>query len=307
MISRITPILFAVAIFAAPACKAPQSAMQESKIQPAVFLKQGHRGTRGLMAENTIPSMKKAILDGANTIEMDIHITKDNQVIVYHDSYPNPDYTTFADGSEIPKEEKKKYSWYQISYAEAKRFVIGMKPYPAFPQQQPVKSYAPLLGELIDSVEQFTKAQGLPPVYYNVEIKADPATDGKEQPSPEEFVALAMKVLEPKKLGKRLFIQSFDERQLQVLNKKYPHVLLGFLTGSKDSFEDNMKKLGFTPAFYNPHYSLVTKELVTKCHELKMQVNPWTLVKKEDFLKMKALSVDGIITDYPNIFKELGW
>ena len=71
------------------------------------FYKVGHRGTRGLMPENSIPAMLKAIELGANVIEFDVHVTKDNKVIVYHDPLVNADYTTFADGRTITKEERE--------------------------------------------------------------------------------------------------------------------------------------------------------------------------------------------------------
>ncbi len=50
---------------------------------------QGHRGCRGLMPENTIPAMKKAIDLGVTTLEMDVVISKDNKVVVSHDPYFN--------------------------------------------------------------------------------------------------------------------------------------------------------------------------------------------------------------------------
>jgi glycerophosphoryl diester phosphodiesterase len=115
-----------------------------------------------------------------------------------------------------------------------------------------------------------------------------------------------MAVLTPKNLGHRLIIQSFDMRPLQVLHREYPHVILGFLTDNKQaSFESNIERLGFNPAFYNPNYNLVNEELVKKCHAAKMMIEPWTVNTLEDMKKMKALGVDGIITDYPNLFKDL--
>src|SRR3990170_5888378 len=69
------------------------------------FYKEGHRGTRGLMPENTIPSMIKAIEEGANMIEVDIYLTKDNKVLVAHDPYVNINHSLYADGKEISKED----------------------------------------------------------------------------------------------------------------------------------------------------------------------------------------------------------
>ncbi|MEO8109356.1 MAG: glycerophosphodiester phosphodiesterase family protein [Ginsengibacter sp.] len=270
------------------------------------FFKIGHRGTRGLMPENTIPAMVKGIEAGANTIEMDVHITKDRQVIVYHDESFNPEYTTMPDGTDISKEQRKQFTFYQMNYSDIKPFIIGKKNYPAFPQQQHFAAYTPLLSELIDSVEAYTSANHLPAVYYLIEIKSNEKTDGFEQPAPEEYMKIVMAVLKPKNLGHRLFLQSFDVRPLQVLHREYPEIKLGFLTGDKKAtFDENLNKLGFTPAFYNPAYKLVTPELVRRCHEKNIMIEPWTVETIEEMKSLKAMNVDGIITDYPNLFKDL--
>ncbi|WP_198315438.1 glycerophosphodiester phosphodiesterase family protein [Chitinophaga tropicalis] len=270
------------------------------------FYKVGHRGTRGLMPENTIPAMIKGIETGSNTIEFDVHITKDGKVVVYHDASFNPDYTTKPDGSEIPKETRKDYTFYKMDYSSIRPFVIGEKAYPEYPEQQRIKSYAPLLSELIDSVEAYTKLHGLPPVYYLLEIKSSEKTDGMEQPVPEEYIDKLMAVKQLKPLGKRLIIQSFDARPLQVLHRRYPKMTLGFLTGDKAPAAQQLEGLGFKPQFYNPHYSLVTKEVVELCHSKKIQIVPWTVQEAAEMKKLKGLGVDGIITDYPNRFPEAG-
>lgn len=270
------------------------------------FFKVGHRGTRGKMPENTIPSMTRAIADGANTIEFDVHITKDGQVVVYHDASFNPEYTTKPDGSNIAPAERGNYTFYQMNYADIKPFIIGEKEYPAFPEQQRMKSYAPLLGEMIDAVEGYTKRHHLVPVNYLLEIKSSEKTDGKEQPAPEEYVKKLMAVKQLKGLGKRLIIQSFDKRPLQVIHKRYPEIALGFLTGDKNvTSEKQVEELGFVPEFYNPHFSMVTKELLDYCHGKKMMVVPWTVETIEDMKRLTEMGVDGIITDYPDRLSEI--
>lgn len=265
------------------------------------FLKVGHRGTRGKMPENTIPSMIRAIEDGANTIEFDVHITKDGQVVVYHDASFNPEYTTKPDGSNIVPAERGNYTFYQMNYVDIKPFIIGEKDYPAFPEQTRMKSYAPLLGEMIDSVEAYNKQHHKAPVTYLLEIKSSEKTDGKEQPAPAEFVQKIMTVKGLKALGSRLIIQSFDKRPLQVLHTAYPKVRLGFLTGDKNvTAEKQVEELGFLPEFYNPYHQLLTKELLDFCHGRKMKVVPWTVETVEDMKRLKEMGVDGIITDYPD-------
>lgn len=288
------------------ACKTTKQ-MTAQQALPA-FYKVGHRGTRGLMAENTIPSMIKAIETGANTIEFDVHITKDGQVVVYHDASFNPAYTTMPDGSEIPKESRKDYTFHQMEYSRIREFVIGEKPYPEFPEQQPIKTYAPLLSEMIDSVEAYTKEHHLPPVFYLLEIKSSAKTDGTEQPVPEEYIDRLMAVKNLLPLGKRLIIQSFDARPLQVIHRRYPQIALGFLTYDKEiNPAKQLDLLGFTPQFYNPAYQFTTPELITLCHSRKIQVVPWTVQDPAEMKKLKAMGADGIISDYPVRFAQAGF
>lgn len=272
------------------------------------FYKVGHRGTRGLVPENTIPSMIKAIETGANTIEFDVHITKDGQVVVYHDASFNPAYTTMPDGSEIPTASRVDYTFYKMDYSRIRQFVIGEKPYPEFPQQQRIKSYAPLLSEMIDSVEAYTKAHHLAPVFYLLEIKSSAKTDGTEQPAPEEYIDKLMAVKNMLPLGNRLIIQSFDARPLQVLHRRYPAITLGFLTYDKEvNPAKQLDLLGFTPQFYNPFYQFTTPELLSLCHNRKIQVVPWTVQEATEMKKLKEMGVDGIISDYPVRFAEAGF
>lgn len=253
------------------------------------------------MPENSIPAMKTAIDQGANTIEFDIHISKDKQVVVYHDASLNPDYTTGPNGTEIPKEKRKDYTLYQMNYEEIRKFDIGSKYYAPFPQQQKFATYAPTLSELIDSVEAYTKEKKIPGIWYLVEIKSNDKTDGIEQPAPEEYMQILMEVLNKQQLGNRLLIQSFDMRQLKVLHEKYPGLTLGFLTGDKSkSFTENLAVLGFTPSFYNPNQELVTAQLINECHSKNIKIAPWTVNDEAEIKRLKGMGVDGIISDYPN-------
>lgn len=287
------------------ACKTTKPMTAQQPL-PA-FYKVGHRGTRGLMAENTIPSMIKAIETGANTIEFDVHITKDGQVVVYHDASFNPAYTTMPDGSDIPKESRKDYIFYKMEYSRIREFVIGEKPYPEFPEQQRIKTYAPLLSEMIDSVDAYTKAHHLPPVFYLLEIKSSAKTDGTEQPAPEEYIDKLMAVKNLLPLGNRLIIQSFDARPLQVIHRRYPHIALGFLVSDKEiNPAKQLDLLGFTPQFYNPAYQYITPELIAHCHSKKIQVVPWTVQDPAEMKKLKGMGADGIISDYPVRFTQAG-
>jgi glycerophosphoryl diester phosphodiesterase len=292
--------LAAICFFAAchMAKKAQVTTMQIS------FDIQGHRGCRGLMPENTFPAMRKALDLGVTTLEMDAVITKDKKVVLSHDSFFNHEISTKPDGSFIDEKEEKNYNIWQMSYDQVKTFDVGMKPHPKFPQQQKVKAVKPLLKDVIDSVSRYMITSRRPLPFYNIETKTQPETDNIFHPAPAEFVELLMAVIKEKEIEERVIIQSFDFRTLQYLHQKYPNIKTAMLIEDFDkrSLEDQLKALGFIPTIYSPAYSLVNEELLKKCHQQNVKVIPWTVNDKAKIEELKKMGVDGIITDYPNLF-----
>ena len=266
------------------------------------FLKQGHRGCRGLMPENTIAAMKKAIDLGMQVLELDVVISKDKQVVVSHDTYFAADISLKPSGDTISTEEAKNYILYGMTYEEIKKYDVGKKHNVKFPQQENFAAYKPLLSVLIDAADMYAKAQGKPLPFYNIEIKSEQKTDGIEHPAPPEFVALVLAVLQNKNIMERMNIQSFDVRPLQLIHQQYPSIKLAYLTANKKTVSENIAELGFTPYFYSPYYKMVNRESVEFCHAQGMKIIPWTVNTKAEIEELKNLNVDGIITDYPNLF-----
>lgn len=268
------------------------------------FDKQGHRGCRGLMPENTIPAMLYALELGVTTLELDVVITKDKQVVVSHEPFFNHDITTKPNGEAVTLAEEKGLNIYQMNYAEVKKYDVGMKVHPRFPQQQKIKAYKPLLNELLDSVAQYMITSKRPHPYFNIETKCLPIGDHIYHPKPDEFVELLMAVIKEKKLEKQVIIQSFDFRSLQYLHQHYPQIKTAMLIEDFDKrgIEKQIAALGFTPSIYSPHFSLVNETLLTYCRSNKIKLIPWTVNTKEDINRLKNMGVDGIITDYPNLF-----
>ena len=265
------------------------------------FDKEGHRGARGLMPENTIPAMYKAIDLGVTSLEMDVHITRDNLVILSHDDHIDPTFTLSDHGSEMPMDKSQKLAFFQMDYATISKFDVGSKFYPKFPDQQKMKVQIPLLSSLIDSVQNYLRVSGKPQVFYNIETKSKPQGDRRFHPEPVTFVKLLMDVIEEKKISPWVIIQSFDSRTLQVMNTNYPKIKTSLLV-EKGSLESNLLTLGFLPTVYSPHFKLVTAELVKQCHAKGLKIIPWTVNSKKEIENFKMLNVDGIITDYPNLF-----
>jgi glycerophosphoryl diester phosphodiesterase len=274
-------------------------------MQAIPFDKEGHRGCRGLMPENTIPAMMHAIDLGVTTLEMDVHITKDSLVVLSHDPWMNPVTTTKPNGSYMDADEPR-YILYNMTYDSISRFDVGYKPYPLFPQQQKLHVAKPLLTTLIDSVEAYCRQQNKH-VFYNIEIKSSLSGDNVYHPGPEKYTDLLMHVLQEKGISKYAIIQSFDVRPLQYLHTKYPYMQTSLLVDGTDHrpLGEVIGSLGFTPAIYSPNYALVTDSLVQDCHQKGIRVLPWTVNDIATMKRLKAMGVDGLISDYPNLYKNL--
>src|SRR5688572_21558949 len=86
---------------------------------------QGHRGARGLKPENTIPSFLIALDSGVTTIEMDVVITKDKQVILSHEPWIESEICLKPDSSIITKAQGVKLNIYKMTYDEVKQYDCG--------------------------------------------------------------------------------------------------------------------------------------------------------------------------------------
>jgi glycerophosphoryl diester phosphodiesterase len=280
-----------------------------SIIQPTAIKKikmdyQAHRGGRGLMPENTIAAML-AVMNNAKvtTLEMDLAITKDKQVVVSHDPILNPLITTKPDGSFIKATELNNNIIYQMDYAALEKYDVGLKTHPGFTGQKKLAASIPTLSSLIDSVEEKSKTIGRK-MNYNIEIKSVGGKDGTEHPAPDEFVELVVSTLQKKNILDRTSLQSFDLRPLRVLHQKYPSIKTAYLVFGAEcaNAEKQIALLGFQPTIYSPEYKYVNQAMIDYCHQKNIQVIPWTVNTKEEINALIQLKVDGIITDYPNFF-----
>ncbi|MBC7627260.1 MAG: glycerophosphodiester phosphodiesterase [Ferruginibacter sp.] len=270
------------------------------------FDKEGHRGCRGLMPENTIPAMLKALDIGVTTLEMDASFSKDKKILLSHEPFFNHIITTKPDGSFINIKEEHTYNMYQMEYDSIKTYDVGLKPHPSFPQQQKMAVSKPLLSDVFDSVKKYMANSKRVYPFFNIETKCMPATDNIYHPAPPEFVEWLMNLIIEKKMEQQVIIQSFDFRSLQYLHQHYPAIKTAVLIEmfDKRSFEEQIKVLGFTPTIYSPENTLVNKTLIEKCHLQNIKVIPWTVNDTKKIAELKALGVDGIISDYPNLFNQ---
>lgn len=286
------------AIVPAASNTTPEQMVQEN------FDKQGHRGCRGLMPENTIPAMFHAIGLGVTTLEMDVVMTKDKKLVLSHEPFFNHEISTKPDGTPVTAKEESSLNIYQMTYAEVASYDVGTRVHPRFPRQEKLKAVKPLLSDLLDTVKQYMTMARRPFPFFNIETKTQPLTDNIYHPEPAEFVDSLMAVIKEKQLEEQVIIQSFDFRTLQYLHQHYPAIKTAMLIEDFDkrSLDEQLKALGFSPTIYSPAYKLVNASLLKKCHALGIKVIPWTVNEKSKIDELKTMGVDGVITDFPDLF-----
>ncbi|HBV14451.1 glycerophosphodiester phosphodiesterase family protein [Chryseobacterium carnipullorum] len=294
------------------------------------FDNQAHRGGKSLYPENTIPAMKNALKMNVTTLEMDLAVTKDKKIILSHDAFLSPELITKPDGTYIPKDSGFYYKIYDMPYAKIQTFDAGLKKLDHYPDQNKIKVQKPLLEDVIEACETYSRELKRPLPFYNIETKTRPFSDHIFHPEPKEFVDLMMKIIVKKGIQDRVIIQSFDPRTLEIIHKEYPEILTALLIEKVDDkkiaqqqahFENipavkfreypnhlngvagDMKFLSFTPTIYSPDHTLVTSKLVQECHALGMKVIPWTVNTKERLKELKDMGIDGVISDDPRIFE----
>jgi glycerophosphoryl diester phosphodiesterase len=115
-------------------------------------------------------------------------------------------------------------------------------------------------------------------------------------------VALLLAVVRAKGIESRVTIQSFDPRTLELVHKAMPALRTALLVDNAQGLNANLQRLSFRPTIYSPHYRLVTAADIAACHRSSLLLIPWTVNTVEDIARLRQLGVDGIITDYPDLF-----
>lgn len=271
---------------------------------------QGHRGARGLLPENTIPGFMRALELGVSTLEMDVVITKDEEVVVSHEPWFSAEYCSHPDGTPVQQSDEHALRLFDMTLDEVQSYDCGLRGHPRFPRQQAMPAVKPLLRDVIRAAEVYQAEQGIDRVAYNIETKSTPEGDGRLHPGPETFTRLLYHVLKEEDVVDQSIIQSFDIRTLQVARRIDPDWRTALLIehrARRVSWQDHVGRLGFLPTVYSPSHELVDPALVDAVHEKDLLIIPWTINEASRMHELVKKGVDGIITDYPDIaVEELG-
>jgi glycerophosphoryl diester phosphodiesterase len=282
------------------ACNSPKT----TQMSVPNFDWQGHRGARGLLPENTIPAFLKAMELGVTTLELDLAISADNQLIVSHEPWFSELISSKPDGSAVTKAEAEQLLLYKMTAAEIAMYDVGKRGNERFKEQQKMAVQKPTFAAVVAAVRTWCKTHGKALPYFNIEIKSQPDWDNVRHPAVKDFAALTYKSIQILKLQKNVCVQSFDARALEAIHALDDTIMTAWLIESQGTLEQNLAKLTFQPNIYSPYFLLLTEEIVKKCHEIGIKVIPWTVNDVAQMQRFKTMGVDGIITDYPNLISQ---
>jgi glycerophosphoryl diester phosphodiesterase len=262
-----------------------------------VFDTQGHRGARAHRPENTLPAMLYALQRGVRTLELDISVTRDDVLVLSHDSHLRPDLCLNPDGAPAVQVPIR-----SLTLRQLQEYDCGSLRHPRFPNQQPVPGTPPpTLKEVFALAEEFSGGT----IRYSIEAKIDPAWDPELTPTPERFVELLEQALVTAGITDRTTIQSFDPRILAAIRQRGFPVRTALLVGRerKDVIREKLfgdpvgdaEKAG--AVVLSPQWRLVNRSLVAAAHARGIAVIPWTVNDPAVMQRMIAVGVDGLISD----------
>ena len=230
-----------------------------------------HRGFKGEYPENTMLAFKKAIEAGASGIELDVHLSKDGEIVIIHDE--TLERTT--DGSGLVGEKT----------LDQLKDLNASKNYPDCKVQRILT-----LKEYFDFAKDYE-------IITNIELK----TSIIDYPGIEEKV---YKVIKEYGVEEKIIISSFNHNSLIRFKKLDANIKCGVLESSRLYEPWNyVKNLGME--YYHPLNFTVTKELAEKCAENNIGLNIWFGISEYDYSDYLDLEITGLITDFPDVVDEL--
>ena len=286
---------------------------------------EAHRGGRALRPENTLVSFANALSMGVDTLELDVGVTADGVLVVSHERGLNPDLARDAEGRYVASPG---IPFVRLTLAEVKKYDVGqLHPGTAYAAQFPDQLSVP--GTPIPTLSEvfaLVRKSGNDSVRLNIETKIDP-NHPDESPDPERFVTLLLDLLAAEKFEGRVMVQSFDWRTLLLVQQRAPSIPTVYLTLQKGkSATVSLDKAsewtaGFNPAehggslprtikaaggaIWSPYFGDVTSALVAESHALGLKVVAWTVNKEDDAARLIDIGVDGLISDRPDLLREI--
>jgi glycerophosphoryl diester phosphodiesterase len=242
----------------------------------------GHRGAAGVAPENTLPSFRRAWDDRADVLELDVHGTRDGEIVVLHD--PTLDRTTDGSGPVAAR-----------TMAELASIDAGFRFTPDGGRTFPFRGQGVRVPRLADLLA------ALPDAPLNIEIKqGEPAIVA-------EVVALVRRAAAPVVLAAehdaimQVIRAAASDLPTSCATDEVAAFMRAVWGGDVPALPEGAVALQIPPAFGD--LVLVSPETVRAAHALGAEVHVWTINDPAEANRLLALGCDGIITDVPGVLR----
>ncbi len=230
-----------------------------------------HRGvTHSGFPENSLPAFQAVVDEGYDGVEFDVRLSKDKELVVFHD-------------------------------IRLERLTVGGR---GMVRTKPVDDLRRIrlksdrvntcIPSLADALEIFKKTRLL----INIEIKSEMPMRGKIE---ERVIGL----IHRNGLHHQTIISSFNPLVLAKVRKIDSIIRTGFIYEKRLPRFNQQVARGLVVNSWHPHFKGVTPRAVMRARQLGCTMYPWTVNTETDMLHVLELGVDGIITDFPHMAKQM--
>ena len=236
----------------------------------------GHRGARFEAPENTLAGFRHAIGLGLDAVEFDVRVTRDNELVVIHDS--TVDRTTNGTG------EVSSFSLAELRELDARAEFADW----------PEVCRIPTLVEVLDVVDR------LPTILIEIKQRVNHDDPGGLEP----IVARIVNEVRTRGLNGRVAITSFDPLVLEMLKRIGPELRTG-LIGDWDTYAaiDDALRLG---AFQgDARHTTSSPGIIAAARDAGLRMVSWPCNSAAEFKKVAAWGVDAVTTDNPTLIMSL--
>lgn len=230
----------------------------------------GHRGASARAPENTLPSFALALEDGAEMIELDVHLTRDGQLAVIHDEMT--ERTTGMVGAVA-----------ELTMPQLRGLDAG-----AHKGEQWNGEPIPELGDVFALVREH--ARGL--VLVNVEIKGG-----------ADAAPVLLERIAAHDMAERVIISSFDPATVRAATERSTEVLGGLLVQQPAPDLVALAR-GVGASLVHVKHTYIDDGLVEMAHADGLGVLAWTVNRPDEMRRLAALGVDAILSDDPHTLRE---